>query len=552
MATQRTTFLHAIHCLSHPVSIMAMVILLLNDHLFRIYLAGWWTGKLGDFAWLFFFPFVVAILLAWLIPQKVKAHSLWVSALSIGLTGILFALAKTIPPFHQSLIWIASALFGFPVGWRMDPTDLTALVSLAGSAWLWNAQKPVKASGWPKWRWLLLPAAGLLTLANGMQPETGIICLESWDKKIIAQSSRAIYLSDSGGLEWEESSFQANLPSTCDYSFLYAQNQDQPEIETWTDSYDASVIYRTTRGESIERSTDSGRTYTLEFSLRPTSEAMRSFYARRASGDSMVSDGPFDVLFDPKSKNLIFAMGHSGVLVRQPDATYQWVDVGLYQYQVPGISQLMMILFPGEVLLALILGAVGVMVVELKQQSTWFRWFLTGAAGVAWGFVMIVAPPALMGFGYGEIAVMILLGLSGLTLLPMMLERLISVGTSDRKRFISLVLIFTGSSLAFFLPFVFWELNLLPSYRLAQWIGVVFGVGWILKYFFQNRSSQGKRSPDLHIKSGWLLFLSVSLGILAVYFFSGLVPHFQWLGVLFLFLSLVAVVIPFFYSRNRK
>jgi hypothetical protein len=38
-----------------------MAVLLLNDHLFRIHWPGWWTGKLGDFAWLFFFPFALAL-----------------------------------------------------------------------------------------------------------------------------------------------------------------------------------------------------------------------------------------------------------------------------------------------------------------------------------------------------------------------------------------------------------------------------------------------------------------------------------------------------------
>jgi hypothetical protein len=44
-------------CLTHPFSLAAMALLLLNDHIFRVFWPSWFTGKLGDFAWLFFFHF---------------------------------------------------------------------------------------------------------------------------------------------------------------------------------------------------------------------------------------------------------------------------------------------------------------------------------------------------------------------------------------------------------------------------------------------------------------------------------------------------------------
>ena len=41
-------FLRAANSLTHPVTIGAIGLLLLNDHILRIHWPSWWTGKLGD------------------------------------------------------------------------------------------------------------------------------------------------------------------------------------------------------------------------------------------------------------------------------------------------------------------------------------------------------------------------------------------------------------------------------------------------------------------------------------------------------------------------
>ena len=70
----------AISSLSHPVSVGAMVVLMLNALLWQRVAPSWLTGKIGDEARLVFVPLLVALLLALLLPSKwTKAARDWAS-----------------------------------------------------------------------------------------------------------------------------------------------------------------------------------------------------------------------------------------------------------------------------------------------------------------------------------------------------------------------------------------------------------------------------------------------------------------------------------------
>jgi hypothetical protein len=482
--SSNSTFSRAFACLSHPLSLGAMAVLLLNDHLFRIHWPGWWTGKLGDFAWLFFFPFAAAVVLSWIVPQKWKHSERWVAFLALVLPGSIFALAKTWHPFHSWLVGSASDLFGWTVGWRLDPTDLIALTSLIGAAWLWrhSAHKPAQQ---PKPVWLLLGLVGFLTLANSPMPEVGITCLEVSDNQVVAFSSYSTYRSEPGGLVWREAGAemmgQVWSRERCN-PFL---SESMPDTQEWQDPTNAAVIYRIKRGEAIERSQDGGQTWQVDLQLKPDTEAMRAYYMLRGSGNAEYFTGPFDVAFDPSTGNLILAMGHSGVLVRQSGGSYTWAAVGIHQHEEPGISQVFFILFPGEAVMAAILGGLSVMVLALRQRRFSFRHVITGISALAWLFVGLLLPPALT-YGYGNAVVMLALAASGILLLPLVIEAFIRAGIASRKLLLRNVLVLLVSIVLFFLPFITWGLNTLPNYRLAQVIAVVLAAGWV---YWQHRKT---------------------------------------------------------------
>ena len=60
--TSNPAFWRALHSLAHPVSLAAVALLLFNDHWLRWHYPSWLTGKLGDFTWLVFAPFIAALL----------------------------------------------------------------------------------------------------------------------------------------------------------------------------------------------------------------------------------------------------------------------------------------------------------------------------------------------------------------------------------------------------------------------------------------------------------------------------------------------------------
>lgn len=142
--------------LLHPVALIALVLVIVNDRVLKIHFPSAFTGKLSDFAGLIYFPlFVVALIegARWLVnrrrwelgPRSVMTVSL--------IAGIILVLIKTWSPaaeIYRSylgvILWPAYLLGdliqgrGFPeirrVGVVEDGSDLIALVVLVLPVWL--------------------------------------------------------------------------------------------------------------------------------------------------------------------------------------------------------------------------------------------------------------------------------------------------------------------------------------------------------------------------------------------------------------------------------
>ncbi len=81
------TFDRALHCLKHPATVASIALLVVNDHILKSLAPSWVTGKLSDFAGLFFFPFLLAAALS---PITRRA-----GALAFTITAAWFTLVKT-------------------------------------------------------------------------------------------------------------------------------------------------------------------------------------------------------------------------------------------------------------------------------------------------------------------------------------------------------------------------------------------------------------------------------------------------------------------------
>ncbi|WP_244237175.1 hypothetical protein [Corallococcus llansteffanensis] len=135
--------------LLHPAVLGAIVLLILNDHVFKARWPSWWTGKLSDVAGLAMFPVLLQAL--WEQATSRRAHAFRPSrAVLVGavlLTGLCFGATKVSVeagnawswalgglqwPFHVLRAWLGGARIPevLPTQHTVDVTDLLTLPAL--------------------------------------------------------------------------------------------------------------------------------------------------------------------------------------------------------------------------------------------------------------------------------------------------------------------------------------------------------------------------------------------------------------------------------------
>ncbi len=166
--------------LVHPLPLAAVAALALNDHVLKGSgaLPGWITGKLSDFAGLFFFPILLAALArgASKLALGRDIDDRRALAAAAGLvTGAVFTAVKLYPPFNA---WIG----GVWGAMQLDATDLIALPSIPlGAAFMLRrsarlgAEEPHAARGrlgaaQRSLDFAAVLAAGLASAATSQQP----------------------------------------------------------------------------------------------------------------------------------------------------------------------------------------------------------------------------------------------------------------------------------------------------------------------------------------------------------------------------------------------
>jgi len=335
MMKKQSAFWKIISLLSHPTAILAIVLLLINDWILRVYWPSWWTGKIGDFAWLFFFPLLLAAILSIFLPSRTENQEKAIKVLAFVLTGLIFTLPNTIPSINTLLNQLLESILGLSTDIRTDPTDLIALISLPLAWKVWdvniNRQNTSKYQGW-----IWLQVGIILTIANAPAEDYGIVSIGIIDDQIVAHSAYTEFASADGGLTWDS-----------EYTQPAEREYDPTENEYLKIEYQP--------GELIKISKDGGETYPIEYSLVPVNQPLSLKYQER-KGSPLFKQGPLDATSDPVSGNILFAMGHEGVLVLTENEEWTWVSVGNYQRLTYDPKNEFYTLLFGEFLLALLFG----------------------------------------------------------------------------------------------------------------------------------------------------------------------------------------------------
>ncbi|WP_141734223.1 hypothetical protein [Oligoflexus tunisiensis] len=112
----------------YPLVLIAVLLVAFNDHyLKQSDLAGLVTGKLSDFAGLFFFPFLLIDAISLIRPRWQQSEAVFLGC--AGFTCLAFATLKT----SATVVALYTALYamcGVRVTVVRDPTDLFAIIML--------------------------------------------------------------------------------------------------------------------------------------------------------------------------------------------------------------------------------------------------------------------------------------------------------------------------------------------------------------------------------------------------------------------------------------
>lgn len=304
---------HALSALAHPVSLGASVTLLLNAAVWQPAWPSWWTGKIGDFAWLVITPSIVALLLALCLPS-IFSDSKRTLASAILITGLGFSLVKTSPLVH-ALVTELLGRAGFAPKLAMDPSDLLALPSLLVTWLVWNASRSSSLPRHTIIRPGALALAVLALIADSPAPiQHGIVCLTARENSIVALSQAesaasyfgeeyrrywtAAYVSEDGGATWK----YHDVTTQGDFDQQASCSQVSWPLEVGQANGNKTQLYLLS-GQGIYSSDDAGQTLRQEQKLAKVHSA----------------------LIDPMSGNLILATGLDGIYVRTPQG--EWSQI---------------------------------------------------------------------------------------------------------------------------------------------------------------------------------------------------------------------------------
>ncbi len=279
--------------LTHPVTIGALGLLLLNDLVFKaLWSNPWTTGKISDLAWVVFASPLLAFLLSPTARRgRIGEQVVFVTAYA-GLP-VLYAAFNTFPVVHDAILWALSFAGGTGPGAPHDPTDsLVIPFGLAIALWVWWREAPESNSLRMRFGILTAGVAALASVATSpIEPEAGVTAVEvEPDGTIVAV--------------WNESAAQSVVTPRGTYSI---------------------------EGSSIMRMHNGERTvaYSARF-LRELGNINLQRHVTRDLGPREITTELYSIIYDERSGNVVVAMGLQGAVVGTLDGQWTRVAVGRF------------------------------------------------------------------------------------------------------------------------------------------------------------------------------------------------------------------------------
>ena len=309
----------------HPLTLAALGLLLVNDHLFKqIWPGGWAPGKLSDLAWMVFAPPVLAYVLSLAARRNWLGQQAAFAASYAGLP-LLYVAFNTFQPVHDAVLR-GLALAGEGPRSPLDSTDsLVIPFAMAAALWVWR--RPLLSAQGVHARLTVLVAVGaaLTSVASTYDVDHGVTRVERAESGTIRtvrtdiSSSKGTYESADGGFTWTQASETDRLPGSDAWGEL--------EITTPSGTYFGVTSAGVVRRDGNQSAPEVVYSYEHLWSggnrwqqALDTSDIPGREIARRVYG----------LFYDDVSGNLIVAMGVQGVVVVAPDGRATRAAVGPY------------------------------------------------------------------------------------------------------------------------------------------------------------------------------------------------------------------------------
>ena len=316
MKSRNPAFENSLACLQHPLTLLSIAILLLNDHALKIYAPSWLTGKLRDFAGLFFFPFIVAAGLS-LAFSKFSLSRERIGQIAFGIVAIWFGLLKTVPVVNSLTTEFASLFVGGPTRLIMDWTDLVALAVMIPAWRMWQRRLTVSV---PRRAYFSLAIGVIASLASSPAPAPfeNVIALAYQDGFLYAQSSTSDFYMQSSdlGKTWRED-WMTRVESI--------EHEHKLPIRA-CDPVDLQTCYQVDGTAKVAISLDGGYSWQIAWEI----PLERRDYATRFSGNIITHD--LIIADEGGTRFLFVALGKHGILRRQLPYG-EWIQFGVEEAQ---------------------------------------------------------------------------------------------------------------------------------------------------------------------------------------------------------------------------
>ncbi len=303
--------------LTHPVTLLSLAVLLVNDHLLKsIWPGSWVTGKLSDLAWLIF----AVPLLAWLLSliARGKRSQRWAFITAYAGLPILYLIFNSFEPVHTAILTAITTPFGLIPGSLQDATDsLVIAPALVIALYVWRSSPADKALARRKWVVLVTAAAVLASVATSVsEPEDGITTVISTEEGVVVASGEfGVYQSSNGGWTWTSGDWRGGYRSADDRRVETPRGTyeiDRGDVVRITPAGDEQVVYST-------------------YYLRAGGNKWIQWLDTERFGYRVVVTQPQSIAYDDRTGNIIAGLGLQGVAVGTPDEEWTRVAVGDYR-----------------------------------------------------------------------------------------------------------------------------------------------------------------------------------------------------------------------------